>query len=115
MRTLAAVFAGGCAGALVRAGLAEAFPAAPGTWPWVTLAVNVAGAFILGYVATRAQAWLPLVGAGFCGALTTFSTLQVELLRMFDADRYGRAALYLGVSIVLGYGAVALATSLGRR
>jgi CrcB protein len=115
MRTLAAVFAGGCLGALARAGLVEAFPIQPGAWPWVTLAVNLTGAFILGYVATRLQAWLPLIGSGFCGALTTFSTLQIELLRMFDADRYDLAAAYLAVSIVFGYGAVVLATSLGRR
>jgi CrcB protein len=121
-RELAAIFAGGCVGALARAGLAQAFPAAPGTWPWVTFAVNLAGAFALGVFATRLQERVPpsayrrpLLGTGFCGALTTFSTLQVELLRMLDADRLGLAAAYLAVSLVLGYAAMTLATGLVRR
>ena len=60
----------------------------PRVWPWVTFAVNVAGAFLLGYFATRLQERLPLsayrrplLGTGFCGALTTFSTMQLELLQ----------------------------------
>jgi fluoride exporter len=85
-RELAAIFAGGFAGALVRTAPAEAFAAAPGRWPWPTLAVNVAGAFLLGYFATHPQERIalsryrrPLLGTGLCGALTRFSTVQVEL------------------------------------
>jgi CrcB protein len=88
----------------------------------VTFAVNLAGAFALGVFATRLQERVPpsayrrpLLGTGFCGALTTFSTLQVELLRMLDADRLGLAAAYLAVSLVLGYAAMTLATGLVRR
>ena len=121
-RELAAIFAGGCVGALARAGLVEAFPVEPGSWPWVTLAVNIAGAFALGTFVTRLQERTPpssyrrpVLGTGFCGALTTFSTLQVELLHMLDANRVGLAAAYLGVSLVLGYAAMTLATGLVRR
>jgi CrcB protein len=97
--------------------------AADGTrWPWATFAVNVAGAFLLGYLATRLQERLPLsayrrplLGTGFCGALTTFSTMQLELVRMIDADRYGLAAAYLLVSLALGYLAVHVATAVVRR
>jgi fluoride exporter len=85
-RELAAIFAGGFAGALVRAAPPEAFAAAPSRWPWPTLAVNVAGAFLLGYFATHPQERIalsryrrPLLGTGLCGALTRFSTVQVEL------------------------------------
>jgi fluoride exporter len=84
--------------------------------------VNVAGAFLLGYFATRLQERLPLsayrrplLGTGFCGALTTFSTMQLELLRMIDHARYGLATGYVAASLVLGYGAVHVATALVRR
>ena len=116
---LLAIFVGGCAGALARAGLAHAYPAGTG-WPWATFAVNVAGAFILGFVVAHVQArrsWpylRPLVGTGFCGALTTFSTVQVELVDMLDAGRTGMAAAYALTSIAAGYAAVALATRLVR-
>jgi CrcB protein len=84
--------------------------------------VNVAGAFLLGYFATRLQERLPLsayrrplLGTGFCGALTTFSTMQLELVRMLDVGRYGLAAGYAGTSLVLGYAAVHVATAAVRR
>ena len=90
-RELAAIFAGGFLGAIARAELVEALPHDPGEWPWATFLVNVAGAFMLGYFATRLQERLPLsayrrpfLGTGLCGALTTFSTMQLELLRMLD-------------------------------
>ena len=97
--------------------------AADGTrWPWVTFGVNVVGAFLLGYFATRLQERLPLsayrrplLGTGFCGALTTFSTVQLEVVRMVDAERYGLAAAYVVTSVALGYLAVHLATAVVRR
>jgi CrcB protein len=120
-RELAAVFGGGIVGALARYGLVEALPHAPGEWPWATFAVNLAGAFALGYFTTRLQERLPLsayrrpfLGTGLCGALTTFSTMQLELLDMLDAHRAGLAALYAGASIGCGFFAVGAATNLVR-
>jgi CrcB protein len=110
-RLLLAIFAGGCAGALARSGLIELAPAHAGRWPWVTFAVNVAGSLLLGWIAThrspasRARA---LIGTGFCGALTTFSTMQLEVLGLLDADRLGVAALYAGGSVAAGLVGVAL-------
>jgi CrcB protein len=108
-RELAAIFVGGAIGALARYGLAEALPHDAGTWPWATFAVNIAGALALGYLTTRLQERLPptayrrpLLGTGFCGALTTFSTMQVELLQMLDDGRAGLAAGYAAASIVAG-------------
>jgi CrcB protein len=121
-RELAAIFAGGFVGAVARAELAEALPVAPGSWPWATFIVNVGGAFLLGYFVTRLQERLPvsayrrpLLGTGLCGSLTTFSTVQLELLRMLDADRIGLALAYAVGSTLAGFLAVILATNLVRR
>ncbi|MGZ4269631.1 MAG: fluoride efflux transporter CrcB [Solirubrobacteraceae bacterium] len=121
-RELAAVFAGGAAGALARALLEDALPHDPGAWPWATFAVNVAGALLLGWAVTRLQERLPLsayrrplVGTGLCGGLTTFSTMQVELVDMLDAHHYALAAVYAAASVTAGVVAVALATNLVRR
>lgn len=120
-RELAAIAAGGAAGALLRTGLADAFDAGSG-WPWVTFAVNIAGTLLLGYFVTRLQERLPLsayrrplLGTGFCGALTTFSTLQLELLEMIDGDRFGLAAAYAAATLFAGLGGVHLATAITRR
>ena len=119
LRQLAAIFAGGAVGAPIRVGLTQLNPA---PWPWVTFGVNLVGAFALGYFVTRLQERLPLstyrrpfLGTGFCGALTTFSTMQVELLRMLDDNRYGLAAGYAGASIAAGFVCVHLGTAVVRR
>jgi CrcB protein len=121
-RELAAIFCGGFLGAVARVELSDRFPAAPGAWPWVTFAINVAGAFLLGWFTTRLQERLPLsayrrplLGTGFCGALTTFSTVQLELLGMLDGDRIGLALGYALASVTAGFAAVLLATNLVRR
>jgi CrcB protein len=121
-RELAAIFAGGMVGALTRAGLGKAFPVHPGTWPWTTLCINLAGAFALGVFVTRLQERVPpsayrrpFLGTGLCGALTTFSTMQLELVNLLDARAYAQAGGYLAVSVVLGYAAVQLASALVRR
>jgi CrcB protein len=120
-RVLVAIFAGGFCGAIVRALVGEALPYESGHWPWATLLVNVAGALLLGWVITRVEDGREpfahagrLLGTGFCAALTTFSTLQLELLEMLDDARYGLAAAYALVSIVAGLAAVALTTNLAR-
>jgi CrcB protein len=117
-RTLAAVFVGGALGTVARAGLAVAFPAPPAHWPWPTFVVNVAGAFLLGWFATRlpaASLGRPLLGTGLCGGLTTFSTLQVEIVTMLDGGHVGPAAAYAAASLAAGYASVTAATALARR
>ncbi|HWC49372.1 MAG TPA: fluoride efflux transporter CrcB [Solirubrobacterales bacterium] len=117
-RELGAIFLGGALGALVRAGLTEVLPDPGVGWPWATFLVNVIGAALLGYwftVLPHTQYRRPLLTTGFCGALTTFSTVQVELVEMFDAGRVSLACLYLGLSVVAGLVGVQAATAVGRQ
>ena len=113
---------GGPLGPLLRAALAEAFPHPPTAWPWPTFAVNIVAAFLLGYFVTRLQERLPLssyrrplLGTGLCGGLSTFSTMQVEILNMLDAHAWGLALGYTAASVVAGYAAIYLATAVVRR
>ncbi len=121
-RELAAVFVGGAIGTLARAGLATLTAPQPGHWPWATFVVNIAGAFILGFVTTRLLERLPLsayrrplLGTGLCGGLTTFSTVQVETLHMIQRHHYALAATYTVVSVTAGLLAVSVATAIVRR
>jgi CrcB protein len=121
-RELAAIGAGGVAGALLRVWLGRHFAGTAGAWPWTTFAINVSGSFALAYFATRLQERLPqstyrrpLLGTGFCGAYTTFSTMQVELLGMLEAHRYELAVGYGLASVAAGLLAIHLASALVRR
>lgn len=121
-REIAAIFAGGALGTLARAALAEAFPHAAAAWPWPTFAVNIAAALLLGYFVTRLQERLPLssyrrplLGTGLCGGLSTFSTMQVELLKMLSAQAWWLAAGYTAASIAVGYAAIQVGTAVARR
>ncbi len=74
--------------------------------------MNLAGCLMLGYLAAAAwsaRAELPIalgLGTGFCGSLTTFSALTVDVAQMARGSDWGYAASYLAVSIL---GGVALA------
>lgn len=121
-RELAAVFVGGALGTAARAGLETLAAPDPTRWPWPTFAVNIVGAALVGYFTTRLLERLPLssyrrplLGTGLCGGLTTFSTMQVETLRMIEHHRYGLAAGYTTASITVGLLAVYLATAAVRR
>jgi fluoride exporter len=121
-RELAAVFAGGALGTAARTALSSLVAADPTRWPWPTFTVNIVGAFLVGYFVTRLLERLPLssyrrplLGTGLCGGLTTFSTMQVETLKMIEHRHYGLAAGYTCASIIFGLLAVHLATAVVRR
>jgi fluoride exporter len=83
---------------------------------WGTLAVNVVGSALLGLVlgaATAPPAVVTLVGTGFCGTLTTFSTASADVLRMVEQRQLTRGLAHLLASVVLGVGAAALGYRLG--
>lgn len=113
-RALVAVFLGGAVGAGVRAAIAAAAPVRIGQWPWATFAANVAGAAVLAAVLLLVHERLPyrrlLLGTGFCGGLTTFSTFQVELLDMVRYREFALVAAYLTASLAAGLAAAHLVT-----
>lgn len=119
---LAAIFAGGFIGALARAALAQSMVVGADAWPWATFAVNMLGAALLGYFITRLQERLPpslygraFLGTGICGALSTFSTVMVELMKMLEGAHLALAAAYASTSLAGGFAAIFLSTKLVRR
>ncbi|MET9626086.1 fluoride efflux transporter CrcB [Lentzea sp. NPDC006480] len=81
-------------------------------FPWGTLTVNVVGCFLIGFfVGTD---WMPLLGTGFCGGLTTYSTFSYETVKLLEAGKYRLALLNVLVSLALGLPAAALGVLLSR-
>jgi len=121
LRRLAAIYLGGVIGALARVGLAQATPHGPSGWPWGTFAVNMAGAFLLGYFVARLRdhpedsVTHPFLTTGICGTLTTFATLQLELFEMVDDGDLALAAGYIGATLAAGYLCVRIGIALERR
>ncbi len=81
--------------------------------PWGTFAVNAAGSLVLGATAGGVAAaggphWLlTLVGTGFCGALTTFSTFSFETVRLAEEGALAAAVVNVAGSVVVGAAACA--------
>ncbi|EFP57929.1 putative protein CrcB [Dermacoccus sp. Ellin185] len=98
---VALVALGGAAGAVARAGVAAAMHA-----PWATLTVNLVGAFVLGGLLeffTRAgdrPAWRLLLGTGFCGAFTTYSTFAREVAERSAGSGVGLAVAEVALGLV---------------
>lgn len=86
-------------------------------FPWGTLAVNVVASLVLGGMLGAGPhlgpAVLALVGTGFCGALSTFSTFSFETLRLWQDRVRFYAVANVVVSLVAGLGAAALGWSIG--
>ena len=121
-REIAAIGFGGALGSLLRVWLGQRFASGVGDWPWATFAINISGTFVLACLATHLRERLPsstyrrsLLTTGFCGAYTTFSTMQVEILKMLDHDRYALAGGYALASVLGGYLAICAGTALLRR
>ncbi|MER5885987.1 CrcB family protein [Streptomyces sp. NPDC001941] len=85
-------------------------------FPWGTLTVNAAGSLVLGALAgaSVSSSAYALLGTGFCGALTTYSTFSYETLRLAETGRRTLAAANAGVSVLVGLGAVVLGSELAR-
>lgn len=116
LRWLPLIALGGACGTAVRAALEGAFPPAPGAVPWTTLAINVAGSFLLGLLLETLSAAGPdhgarravrlALGTGVLGGFTTYSTFMIE-----TADRLREGHQVVAVAYLLGTVLVGLASA----
>jgi len=91
---------------------------AGGFFPWGTVAVNVAGSLLLGFVLVWAQTTVSsaelrqFIAIGFLGSFTTFSTFSYEALAMMRDGEWWRAGGYTIGSVALGLIAVGAGAAL---
>ena len=106
-----AVFVGGGGGSVLRFAMSKAIVA--NEWlqgHWATLLINILASIVLvvivdAYDDKSKIMYLLLLGTGFCGGWSTFSTFSMETISLISAGRTIEAALYVGLSIFLGLGA----------
>jgi CrcB protein len=99
--TIVWVALAGSAGAVARFVVDGAWRAhRPSTFPWPTIAINVSGSLLLGVVTGLVLfhgapgTVRTVVGTGFCGGYTTFSTASFETVRLVQQRRYRLAVVY---------------------
>ena len=123
MTQLLAIAAGGAAGAVLRFWMSSGVYALLGRgFPWGTLAVNVLGSLVMGFlyvwlldrlsVGPAARAFLLI---GLLGAFTTFSTFSIETMNLLEAGDLLKAGLNMALSVALCVGAAAFGILLGRQ
>lgn len=115
------VSAGGAVGGCSRYGLDQLIPASDRGFPWGTFTVNVTGAFLLAVLLVLVvEAWThtrllrPFIAVGVLGSFTTFSTLIVDVDKLFVGGAGSTAATYLVGSIVAGLAATSAGLIIGR-
>lgn len=106
---------GGMAGAMLRYTLGKIITrkaaAAGSSFPWGTWVINISGSLLLGilYVLTveglLPPLWWAVLGIGFCGAYTTFSTFGYETMQLIGAHKRMQAVLYVMSSVIVGIAA----------
>jgi CrcB protein len=119
--TLLMVCLGAAAGAPARYLTDRAVQARHDTvFPWGTLTVNVVGSLVLGFLAGFAARHevphevIALLGTGFCGGLTTYSTFGFETLRLVETGARFYAVLNVIGSLAAGFGAAAVGYAFGQ-
>ncbi|WP_431029799.1 fluoride efflux transporter CrcB [Lysinibacillus sp. LZ02] len=105
------VMIGGFFGAIIRFIVSKKLSTIHKGFPFPTFIVNIVGAFLLGLVIANevADTLYQLVGIGFLGAFTTFSTYSYETLQLVKARQFGLASFYWIGSVLLGVGAFFIA------
>lgn len=112
------IFLAGMLGGIVRFQISKWLPSSP-DFPWGTLIVNYLGIFCLvylvkGYLVYKgsSKGVVLALGTGFCGGLTTFSSLLLDAVKLLDTGRYLSLVIYLLLSIG---GGLLFAYCLGRK
>jgi CrcB protein len=107
--TLFAIFVGGALGTVARYELAAHHGAAIGSFPWVTLLVNLTGSVTIGFLVPltehaghRRPLLRPVLMIGFLGGWTTYSTLAVDTTLLGKHGDVGSALAYLVVTVAGG-------------
>lgn len=120
--TLLAVFLGGALGTVARYLLAAHHAAGPGSFPWVTLVVNLTGSLAVGFlvpltehIADRAAVVRPLLLIGFLGGWTTYSTMAVDVTLLAKQGHIAAGLGYLAATVVGGLTLVVAGHAVGRR
>ena len=116
MRLIWYVALGGAAGSVLRYGVGLAVQSrSGGNFPVGTLVVNLSGCLLLGFLIRYALAtpaitpeFRALLTVGLCGGYTTFSTFSYETVALIHDGDWGRAALYVGLSVMGSLVSVAL-------
>ena len=106
----------GAAGAVLRFAVdGHVLARSGGRLPWGTALVNLSGAFVLGIIAGAApgHAFTLIVGTGFLGAYTTFSTWMLESLLLGESGRINAAVVNVAGQLVVGLAVAALGFGLG--
>ncbi len=118
--TVAAVFVGGCVGGYTRYAITTAWTTPRNGFPWPIWAINTSGSFLLALIVivateVRPTRYLrPLLGTGFCGALTTFSAVVVTTAELLAHHERRTAIAYLAATIVAGLAAASFGLVTGR-
>jgi CrcB protein len=82
-------------------------------FPWGTLTVNVLGSFILGLLTgTTDRTATLLLGVGFCGAFTTYSTFAAETTRLAATGHRAKALLNITLNLAAGLAAAILGAAI---
>jgi CrcB protein len=117
---LFAIAVGGALGSVVRHLLGTFVAARTSGFPWGTLAINVTGSLLLGFLVrsladpAHSPALRAALTVGFCGGYTTFSAFSVETLALVQQGSWGRATVYALASVLLGVAAAVAGTALAR-
>jgi len=118
---LAALAGGGALGALSRYSLSLALPTEAAQFPWCTFLINVSGSAVLGFFLIlmverfpKASLARSVIGAGFIGGYTTFSTFIVEALLLIRDGHAQLAFAYLMASSIVGLLAAAAGVKVAR-
>lgn len=112
---------GGALGAMARIGIGSLLPVGSGM-PWATFTANIIGSAMLGLLVALpsgrsggSSLRMPFLGIGFCGGLTTFSTLCFELFDLFQRGSIGTGLAYASLSVVIGLGVAVSAHTLASK